>query len=84
KAGCVVPPAVDLKIVVGKLQKMVKLQTKNAPIIQCIIGNEGMSDDEVIDNIMTAHSALIKLLPNEENNVKEVLIKKTMSKPIKV
>ena len=84
KAGCVVPPGADMKGVVDKLQKMVKLQTKNAPIIQCIAGNETMPEEEVIDNILSIYSALIKQLPNEANNVKEVLIKKTMSKPMKV
>lgn len=84
KAGCVVPPTADLKDLMGKLQKTVKVQTKNAPTVQCICGNEKMSEEEIIDNIITLYNALVKALPNEENNVKDVLLKKTMSKPVKV
>jgi large subunit ribosomal protein L1 len=80
KAGCVVPPNANLKPLYEKLQKTVKLQTTNDPIIQTIAGNEGMKDEEVIDNIMTIYDALIHHLPSGKNNVKGALLKLTMGK----
>ncbi len=80
KAGCVVPPNANLKPLYEKLQKTVKLQTKNDPIIQTMVGKEDMKDEEVVDNIMTVYDALIHNLPNGKNNIKNVLLKLTMGK----
>jgi len=84
KAGCVVPPNANLKPLQEKLQKTVKLQTRNDPTIQTIIGNESMKDEEVIDNIMTAYDALIHHLPNGKNNIKNSLLKLTMGKSFEI
>jgi len=80
KAGCVVPPNANLKPLYEKLQKTIKLQTKNDPIIQTMVGTENMKDEEIIDNIMTTYDALIHHLPSGKNNIKNVLLKLTMGK----
>ena len=41
-----------------------------------------MNDDHLADNFMAVYNGLIHALPKEENNVKGVFIKTTMSKPI--
>jgi len=84
KAGCVVPPNANLKPLYERLQKTIKLQTKNDAIIQTIVGNEGMKDEEVIDNIMTTYDDLVHHLPNGKNNIKNVLIKLTMGKSFQI
>jgi len=84
KAGCVVPPNANLNPLYQKLQKTIKLQTKNDAIIQCGIGKQDSKDEEVIDNALTIYDALIHVLPNEKHNIKNVLIKLTMSKPVKI
>jgi large subunit ribosomal protein L1 len=84
KAGGVVPPNADLASVRDRLQKTVQLKTKAAPMVQCIVGSEDMDDAQIVDNVMTAYTQLTKLLPAEANNVKSVLLKKTMSKVVNV
>lgn len=84
KAGCVVPPNANIKPLYQKLQRTVKLQTKNDPIVQTIVGNEKMKDEEVIDNIMTTYDALIHQLPNGKNNIKNILLKLTMGKAFQI
>lgn len=84
KAGCVVPPNTNLKPLYEKLQKTIRLQTKNDPIIQTIVGNEKMNDEEVIDNIMTTYDALIHNLPNGSNNIKNAFLKLTMGKAFEI
>ena len=84
KAGCVVPPNANLKPLCEKLQKTVRLQTKNDPIIQTMVGNEKMEDEEVIDNIMTVYDTLIHNLPSGNNNIKNVFIKLTMGKALEI
>ncbi|MBW3022013.1 hypothetical protein KY328_03765, partial [Candidatus Woesearchaeota archaeon] len=67
KAGCVVPPKTNLKPLIDKLQKLVKVSTKKVPMIQVIVGREDMKDDEVADNIVTLYNNIVHHLPNEAN-----------------
>lgn len=78
KADCVVPPTVNLKDLVGKLQRTIKLNTKNEPSIKCPVGVESMSDSDLKDNIISIYNTLLRLLPREKHNIKEVLLKLTM------
>jgi len=80
KAGCVVPPNASLRPLKERLQNMIRVSVKQKPYFQCMIGKEDQKDEEIIDNIMSIYNAVIHALPNEENNVKEVMLKLTMSK----
>lgn len=84
KAGCVVPPTAELKILIHKLSKTVRLQTKNELIIKTIVGNEDMPDEEIAENILFIYNQLLHLLPQEKNNVKSIFVKLTMGKPVGV
>jgi large subunit ribosomal protein L1 len=84
KAGCVVPPNANLKPLQEKLKKTIRIATRNDAIIQCSVGKEDMKDEEVIDNILTVYNSLMHALPNEIHNIKNVYMKTTMGKPIKV
>lgn len=84
KAGCVVPPGTNLKPLVAKLKNTVKIIAKTSPMVQLIIGKEEGDEKEIIDNIMTTYDAVVNHLPSGKNNLKRVLIKLTMSKPIKL
>ena len=84
KAGCVVPPNANLSQLITRLQKTVAVKAKTAPVIQCTVGSEQMSNEEVADNIMMVYNTLLKMLPNEAQNVKCVYLKKSMSEPVKV
>ncbi|MEA3429794.1 MAG: hypothetical protein U9R08_00825 [Nanoarchaeota archaeon] len=84
KAGCVVSPKTSLKPLIDKLQKLVKVSTKKAPMIQAIIGKEDMKDEEVADNILTLYKNVVHNLPNEANNIKQIKLKLTMGKPVEI
>ena len=84
KAGCIVPPNANLKPLYEKLQKTIRATTKTAPIIQCCIGTEDMKPSDVADNAMTVFSTVLHTLPNEKHNIKDIYIKLTMGKPVKV
>ncbi len=84
KAGCVVPPNANLKPLVDKLRKTVKLSIKTQLSVKAMVGSEQMPDAEVLENIMTVYEAIVKALPSEVDNVRSVLIKRTMSPPVKV
>jgi len=84
KAGCVVPPNANLTPLVEKLQKTVRVQAKTAPVVQLVVGNESMSDTDLMDNIMTVYNHITHALPGEENNVRHVLLKYAMGPVIRV
>jgi len=84
KAGCVIPPNANLKVLYSRMQKLVKLSAKVMPMIQCIVGKEDSKEEEIIDNILVVYDGLIHHLPGGKNNIKNVLLKLTMSKPVKL
>jgi large subunit ribosomal protein L1 len=84
KAGCVVPPKTALQPLYDRLQKTIVMKAKTQPVIKCSVGTESQSEDEIVDNIMTLYNALIHKLPNEQNNIRNILLKLTMGKPVEV
>lgn len=85
KAGCVVPPrGVNLQQLYEQLQKTIKAKAKVGPHLQCAVGSEEMSDDDIADNVMSVYNAVVLKLPKEHLNIKSIYVKKTMSKPVQV
>ena len=69
--------------VLDKIAKSVKIRAKE-PSIKLSIGKLSMSDEYLEDNIRAIYRAIINALPMKEENLKSVMVKATMSKPIKV
>lgn len=84
KAGAVVPANANLKSVVEKFSKTVRLTAKSQLSIKANVGKEDMPEAELLDNAFTIYETLLKALPQETNNIKNVLLKYTMSSPIPV
>jgi large subunit ribosomal protein L1 len=84
KAGCVAPPKANLQPVYDKLQNTIRLLAKTNMVVQVSIGHEGMTDAEMADNIDVIYETLIHHLPKEENNVRALLLKATMGKPVRL
>ncbi len=74
----------DADILVKKLRNSVKVRVKDSPVIQCLVGKEDMKDDDVAENIESILNFLETKLPKGKHNIREVLLKFTMGKPIKV
>ncbi len=84
KAGCIVPPKAALKPLYAKLQNTVRVAAKTAPVVQCRLGNEGMTDEQLAQNFRVVYDQLVHSLPNGEDNVKAAFLKLTMGKPVSV
>ncbi len=84
KVGAVVPPTMNIEPLVRKLQSTVKLSAKKAPVLQALVGKESMPHEQLAENIAVIYNTVIKALPNEKQNIKNVAVKLTMSKPIKL
>ena len=71
------------KNLLEKISKSVKIRLKEASI-KIPIGKESMKDEDIIDNAQAVYNGIVSALPTKRENVKEVLVKFTMTKPIKV
>ncbi|MDD5133139.1 MAG: 50S ribosomal protein L1 [Candidatus Nanoarchaeia archaeon] len=85
KAGCVVPPEFPAMAgLVKRLQSTTRILTKNEPSIKVAVGTETMKEEEIVENILAIQSQLLHLLPQQENNIKDIYIKSTMGVPYKI
>lgn len=66
-----------------KVNKGIKIKTKEASI-KLAVGKQSMKDEEIIENITTIYNAIIKGLSKNKENVKNIEIKFTMTKPVKI
>jgi len=74
----------DAASLVKNLKNSVRIKVKDSPVIQCLVGKEDMKDEDVVENVESVLNFLETRLPKGKQNIKEVLIKLTMSKPVKV
>ncbi|RLG11066.1 hypothetical protein DRN73_06305 [Candidatus Pacearchaeota archaeon] len=70
----------DLK---KKIENSIKLRVKESSI-KLAIGKQSMKDNEIIENIITVYNAVLKALPRDKENIKNIEIKFTMTKPQKI
>ncbi|MBI4151682.1 hypothetical protein HY496_01815 [Candidatus Woesearchaeota archaeon] len=84
KLGCVVPPTASLEPLVKKLNSTTRVQSRKGMALQCMIGKESQPEEEIIANVMAVYQTVLKAVPNETQNIKNVALKLSMSKPVKV
>ncbi len=73
----------SIKALLVKIEKAVKIKAKE-PSVKIAIAKENMKDDEIAENILSVYNAIMNALPNKKENIRSVLIKFTMTKPIKL
>jgi large subunit ribosomal protein L1 len=79
-----VPPTADIATLVEKHRKTVLVRMRNQPIIQCSIGTENMTDDDLVDNIQAILRVLEGKFKRGLKNIKLAYIKTSMGTPIKI
>lgn len=70
----------DLK---SKINNSIKIRTKEASI-KVPIAKQSMDDDKIIENINAVYKEIVKALPRDKENVKNLEVKFTMTKPVKI
>jgi len=66
-----------------RFRSSIKVRTRASLSISCKIGDESMEDTDLAINAHAVISAIEKKLPNGEKNIKKIMIKTTMGKPVK-
>merc|ERR1712213_186229 len=71
----------DMEQKVNDVKATIKFQMKKVLCLSVAVGNMGMSEDELMENIRLAMNFLVSLLKKHWQNVKSLHIKSTMGKP---
>ena len=79
-----VPPNAPIDQIVTNHRKMVRVRMREQPVLQCRVGTEGMSDENLVENIQAVVSRIEQKLERGFKNIGEILLKATMSKPVKI
>jgi len=79
-----VPPNAPIEQIVSNHRKMVRVRMREQPVLQCRVGTEAMADDKLAENIQAVVSRIEQKLERGFKNIGEILVKGTMSKPVKV
>jgi len=84
KLGVLMKEDVDsVSKVVKKINSSVVIKTKE-PTIKIAIGKQSMKNEDIADNIMAVYNVVFNALPYKKQNIKSIMVKLTMGKPIKI
>ena len=78
-----VPFDAPIDAFLARFRTSIKVRTRASLSISCKIGDESMEDSDLATNAFAVLNTIEKKLPNGEKNVKRILLKTTMGKPIK-
>jgi large subunit ribosomal protein L1 len=84
QAGIITQETEDqINSMLEKMGKVIRVRNKEMAI-KLPVGNEDMDDTKLKDNVENVLKELEEKLPSGKDNIKEVLIKFTMTKPMKI
>jgi len=73
----------EIQKALDKISKSLKIRAREASI-KLNVGREKMDDKEILENVNAVYTAILNALPNNKESVKSVILKFTMSKPIRL
>jgi len=78
-----VPFNAPIESFLERFRSSIKVRTRASLSMSCKIGDETMEDADLATNAHAVLSAVEKKLPNGEKNIRRIMIKTTMGKPVK-
>ena len=73
----------EIEEIKKKINNSIRIKVKE-PSIKVAVGKQQMKDEEIIENIMTIYNAVLKNLSKGKDNIKNIKLKFTMTKPQKI
>lgn len=67
----------------AKVNNSLRIRIKEASV-KLPVGKQNMKDEEIIENVNTIYKELLKALPRDKENIKNIELKLTMTKPVKI
>ncbi len=78
-----VPFDAPIESLLERFRSSIKVRTRASLSVSSKIGDESMEDSDLAINAHTVIGVIEKKLPNGEKNIKKILVKTTMGKPVK-
>lgn len=78
-----VPFNAPIDSILERFRSSIRVRLRNSLSLACKIGDETMSDDDLLANANAVISTIEKKLPSGDKNVKKIMIKTTMGKIVK-
>lgn len=78
-----VPFNAPIESFLERFRSSIRVKVKNSLSLSCKIGDETMSDEDLASNAHAILGAVEKKLPNGDKNIRRIVIKTSMGKPIK-
>jgi large subunit ribosomal protein L1 len=79
-----VAPNANIADIMERQRKTVQLRLRGQPVLQCKIGAEDMTDEQIAENIETVIRRLEGKLKRGLKNIRSIVIKTAMGPPIKM
>ena len=73
----------SIKTIIAKIEKAVKIRTKE-PTVKVCLGKQTDKEEDLAENAAAIYNEVFKNLPRNKENLRTILVKYTMSKPVKV
>lgn len=73
----------EIKNLIARISKSAKIRVKDASI-KIAVGKISMSDDKILENIKSIYNGIVAALPLKNDNVRNSMLKLTMTKPVEV
>lgn len=78
-----VPFNAPIESFLDRFRSSIRVKVKNSLSLSCKIGDESMDDADLAANAHAILSSIEKKLPNGERNIRKIIVKTSMGKPIK-
>ena len=79
-----VPPQAPIDNIIERERRTIVVRSRDKPFVHCMVGKEGMSDDDVIQNIETVVTNLSAATKRGFANIKSMYLKLTMGGSVKL
>jgi len=73
----------SIQKLMDKVNSTVKVRVKE-PSIKLPIAKESMKDEEIMQNALTVYNKILEHLPRKHDNIRNIMIKFSMDKPVKL
>lgn len=84
KMPIAVPPSADIAALIAKHRKTIVVRMRGQPMLQCNVGMENMTEEQLTDNIQAILRVLEGKLKKGLKNIKFAYIKTAMGVPVKI
>ena len=78
-----VPPNAPIETMIQRMRTAIRVRSRGSLGIAAKVGERKLSDSELAENVLAVVQAVEKKLPQGEKNIKSVIVKTTMGKPVK-